>query len=126
MKSNSHFEWVSTIRAGFPVETLGSLSSQTGVTNTEIATLLGISVRKLTQRKRTGAFSCGESEKLLRVASAIAQAEDVFDDLENALDWLRSPVIVLGGATPFSLLDTEVGGEIVMNTLGRIAYGIPA
>lgn len=126
IRPSSPHDWLSLIRQGIPTLALDSLSTNTQVTNTELAQILGITTRKLAQRKRDGILSCQESERLLRVARTIARAEDVFDDLNNALAWMRSPIIVLRGATPFSLLDTEVGGELVMQTLGRIQYGIPA
>lgn len=40
------------------------------------------------------------------------------------LDWLKSPNAALGGATPLSLLDTDIGTESVMDTLGRIEHGV--
>lgn len=126
IQPSSPHDWLSLIRQGIPTLALDSLSTNTHVTNTELAQILGITTRKLAQRKHDGILSCQESERLLRVAQAIARAEDVFDDLNNALAWMRSPIIVLRGSTPFSLLDTEVGGEMVMQTLGRVQYGIPA
>lgn len=119
-------EWVSSIRQGFPIQTLDSLAANIQATPAELAPLLGVSVRTVAQRRRQGSLTPQQSERLLRLARVLARAEEVFDDLGNAYHWLKSPIIVLRGATPLSLLDSEVGGEVVMDTLGRIAYGIPA
>lgn len=118
--------WVSTIRRGFPAEALDSLGKNIQATTTELALLLGISVHMLAQRRRKGLLSQHESERLFRVARVLARAEEVWGDVETAFRWLNSPIIVLRGAMPLSLLDTEVGGELIMETLGRIEYGISA
>jgi putative toxin-antitoxin system antitoxin component (TIGR02293 family) len=54
----------------------------------------------------------------------IERAEEVFEDFDVAIDWLKSVNASLAGATPLSLLDTDIGAENVMDTLGRIAHGV--
>jgi len=46
------------------------------------------------------------------------------EDLDAALDWLKSPNAALAGTTPLSLLDTDIGAESVLDTLGRIEHGV--
>jgi uncharacterized protein (DUF2384 family) len=36
---------------------------------------------------------------------------------------MKRPNIVLGGAVPLDLIDTELGARQVENILGRIGYG---
>ena len=57
-------------------------------------------------------------------ARVVERAEEVFEDLDVALDWLKSPNAALCGATPMSLLDTDIGAESVLDTLGRIEHGV--
>ncbi|WP_220476902.1 antitoxin Xre/MbcA/ParS toxin-binding domain-containing protein [Massilia cavernae] len=45
-------------------------------------------------------------------------------DEEAAKTWLRQNNRSLGGEVPLSLLDTEVGYELVLDTLGRIEHGV--
>lgn len=99
------------MRQGFPSSVLGALESHTQLTDIELAQLLGITTRMLAPRKRKGTLSCQESERLFRAARVIARAEEVFDEIGNAVAWPRSPIIVLRESTPFSLLDTEIGGD---------------
>lgn len=120
----SLLEWVSSIRRGFPIQALDSLAMNIHATPAELAPFLGVSVRTVAQRRRLGSLTSQQSERLFRLARVLARAEEVFDDLSNAFHWLTSPLIVLRGETPASLLDTEVGGELVMDTLGRIEHGI--
>ena len=120
----SPLDWIYLIRKGFPSRALDSLGANIKATNVELAQMLGISVRALARRRRKGVLSPYESERLLHVAQVIARAEEVFDDLSDALVWLKSPNISLDGVTPISLLDTGIGAHYVMDTLGRIEHGI--
>ena len=75
-------------------------------------------------RKKEGVLNCEESGKLLRLARIIERAAEVFEDGPAALDWVKSPNASLGGVTPLSILDTDLGAESVMDTLGRIEHGV--
>ena len=78
----------------------------------------------MARRKREGVLSREESAKLLRLARVAARAAEVFDDLDLALAWLKMPVAALEDATPLSLVDTDIGTDSVMDTLGRIEHGV--
>lgn len=65
-----------------------------------------------------------ESERLFRVARVAARSGEIFGDLGGGVDWLKSPNSALDGNTPLSLLDTCVGADCVMDTLGRIEHGV--
>ena len=71
-----------------------------------------------------GALSSEESAEIVRLARVVARAAEVFEGLDPALDWLKSPNATLSGATPLSLLDTDIGAETVLDTLGRIEHGV--
>jgi putative toxin-antitoxin system antitoxin component (TIGR02293 family) len=58
-----------------------------------------------------------------RVHRLTALAEDFLGDPQIAQRWLNRPNHVLGGATPLSMVDTELGFRQVENVLGRIGYG---
>ena len=120
----SPVDWVAVLRRGLPAAAVDSLTSSVGVTQAALASTLGISERTLVRRKREGTLSSEESAKLVRVARVVARAEEVFEDFDAALDWLKSPNAAIGGVTPFSLLDTDIGAERVFDTLGRIEHGV--
>ena len=90
----------------------------------ELGNTLGIPERTLARRKKEGVLSTEESAKLLRLARTLRRASEVFEDVAAALDWLKSPNRALGGVTPLSLLDTELGAENVLDVLGRIEHGV--
>ena len=54
----------------------------------------------------------------------LARAEAVFEDPDAAMDWLKSANAALDGQTPLGLIDTDIGAENVMDTLGRIEHGV--
>lgn len=83
-----------------------------------------MTTRGLARRKREGALSPEESAKLVRFARVVERAETVFEDADSALNWLQSPNASLGGVTPLSLLDTDIGADSVLDTLGRIEHGV--
>lgn len=118
------FDWVSVIRRGISSAAVDSLSKTIRVTQSELAGALGIPERTLARRKKEGRLNSEESAKLVRLARVVERAEEVFEDLDAALDWLKAPNAALSGQTPLSLLDTDIGAESVMDTLGRIAHGV--
>ncbi|MHB1074892.1 type II RES/Xre toxin-antitoxin system antitoxin [Thiobacillus sp.] len=117
-------EWVSAIRRGIPSSAVDALTAFLLVSQTELSDALDIPVRTLVRRKGEGLLNSEESAKLVRVARMIQRAEEVFDDPDSARDWLKTSNTSLGGETPMSLLDTEIGAEAVMDTLGRIEHGV--
>ena len=60
----------------------------------------------------------------MRLARVVERAKEVFGDLDTALDWLKSPNAALSGAVPLTLMDTDIGAESVLDTLGRIEHGV--
>ena len=60
--------------------------------------------------------------KIERRKAAIAEAIDVFGDIDRAQEWLHRENRVLG-QTPFSLLYTRHGSKAVMKVLSSIKYG---
>lgn len=124
VRPRSALDWVAVIRRGISSAAVDSLTKSIRVTQSELATALGIPERTLARRKKEGMFNSEESAKLVRLARVVERAKNVFEDFEAALDWLKSPNAALSGATPLSLLDTDIGAETVLDTLGRIEHGV--
>lgn len=120
----SPLDWVYLLRKGFPAASLTAFSRRTGMADAELAQMLGISVRALASRRsKTVPLSSFESERLLRAAKVIARAEEVFGSVAKGVSWLRAGQLSFGAA-PLSLIDTQVGTELVLDSLGRIEHGI--
>jgi len=124
VKPQSSPDWVGMIRGGIPAATLEFIVSAARLSQSELAQALGIPKRTLARRKREGVLNSEESSKLLRLARVVSRASEVFDDPASAIDWLKSPNAALRGNAPLRLLDTDIGGESVLDTLGRIEHGV--
>jgi putative toxin-antitoxin system antitoxin component (TIGR02293 family) len=120
----SPLDWIGLIRDGIPAAAVESILSAVRLSQSELAQALGIPERTLARRRREGVLSSEESSKLLRLARAVSRASEVFDDSGPAVDWLKSPNAALRGNVPLSLLDTDIGAESVLDTLGRIEHGV--
>ena len=120
----SPLDWVSVIRRGIPSSAVDSLTKFTRLSQAELSAALGIPERTMARRKREGKLNSEESAKLVRLARVIERAEEVFEDFDAAIDWLKSTNTSLAGVTPLSLLDTDIGAESVTDTLGRIEHGV--
>lgn len=123
-KPQSSLDWIGMIREGIPAAAIESVLSAVRLSQAELAQALGIPERTLARRKRDGVLNSEESSKLLRLARVISRASEVFDDSIAAIDWLKSANAALGGNAPLSLLDTDIGAESVLDTLGRIEHGV--
>jgi len=117
-------DWVTVIRQGISSAAVDALAQTLRLSKSELAVALGIPERTLARRKRESTLNSEESAKLLRLARVVERAETIFESLEAAVGWLKSPSAALSGATPLSLLDTDVGAESVMDMLGRIEHGV--
>lgn len=123
-KPRTVLDWVSVIRQGISSAAVDALTKTLHVTQSELALALGIPERTLARRKKEGTLNSEESAKLVRLARVVERAEEVFDSLDTALNWLKSPNAALSGAVPLTLMDTDLGAESVLDTLGRIEHGV--
>lgn len=65
-----------------------------------------------------------DSDRLSRFVRILAETSDVLGSEEKASHWLHAPNQALGGKTPLSLIDTDVGARQVEEVLGRIEQGV--
>ena len=119
---------VPLIRQGFSTRVLvaimkvvGGLDALAEVTKLNKRTLQ----RRLEGDSRASArrrLTAEESERLARLARILAAAESVFGNEEKARAWLARENRALA-QVPMTLLDTDLGTQIVLDELGRIAHG---
>lgn len=120
----SSADWIDLVRKGIPASAIDSVIELVNVRQAELSRALDIPERTLVRRKKEGVLSREESGKLLRLARVIERAAEVFEEGQVALHWVKSPNASLAGATPLSMLDTDLGTESVMDALGRIEHGV--
>ena len=95
-----------------------------GVTRSEIDTLV-IPLRTLQHRRsRREKLTVEESDRVLRVARLLSQAESVYGSRERALAWLRRHHPRLHNRTPLEMSKTDTGSRIVEELLVQIDEGM--
>jgi putative toxin-antitoxin system antitoxin component (TIGR02293 family) len=118
-------ELIEAVRRGFPIQAIEHLIASGRMTLAEVD--FAILPRKtLSHRRKIGTLTTEQSDRLIRAARVIAEAEETFGSQEKAGKWLRRPTTALGGEKPIALLDTTEGAAQVEALLGRIAHGIAA
>lgn len=116
---------IRSVRAGVPIAAAEHTFHSLGLTLEEAARSVGLTVRTLQRRKASGQkLDPIESEKVLRLARVADAATDTLGTREAAGEWLRTANAALGGDTPLSLLDTDIGANAVLDVLARIEHGV--
>ena len=112
------------VRQGFPFRALETFAHTTRIPIALIAKVLGLAPRTLARRKDQRLFTSVESDRLYRLARIASMAMHVLGSQDKATHWLERPNRALGGESPLSLLDTDIGARQVEAELGRIDYGV--
>ena len=115
---------IAAVREGLPYDVFVKLQRVLDLPAASLAAHLGMPLRTLKRRQREGQFKPEESDALLRLARVVSCALDIFRDGPAARLWLQTPAVAFDGATPLSLLDTEVGAQEVLRLLGQLAHGV--
>ena len=120
-------EVISTMHSGTPASIIPGLASRLGVTQDSLFRLLRLRHSTMKARiSKNDLLSASEQDRLYRTEEVLARTLAVLEDEGSAKAWLVQHNRSLGGEAPLALLDTEAGYELVLDTLGRIEYGIVA
>jgi putative toxin-antitoxin system antitoxin component (TIGR02293 family) len=118
-------ELIAIMRKGSPARTLPKIAAKVGVSQDKLLDFLRLP--KSTLKGRISAdrkLSPAEQDRVYRVERVLARSLEVLENEGAAKTWLNQNNRSLGGEIPLALLDTEVGYELVLDTLGRIQYGV--
>ena len=124
MHAGSPLDIIEAIRKGLKRETVDYVARVLEVNASEMSRFLHVSPRTLHRYKPGEVLSPDTSDHLVQVYRVYMRALDVFNDDKKALRWLKYPSLALGNISPFELLDTSAGVEMVLDELGRIEHGI--
>jgi putative toxin-antitoxin system antitoxin component (TIGR02293 family) len=112
------------MQAGLSGALLRSLRERLGLTIADMARVLGAGERTVIRKEQHRMpLSATESDRAYRLARVADLATELIGDEDRAIRWLRTPSTYLGGETPLAMLDTEIGTDIVAESLYAIAYG---
>ena len=118
-------EWVELVRSGLPAASALAFKMALGLTNEQLASVLGVSPRTVARlNPRKSHLDPVSGDRLLRSARLFAIAAEVLEGEAAAARWLKSPQRALGGAIPIELAQTDVGSRAVEALLGRMEHGV--
>lgn len=113
------------MRRGTPASVILALASRLGMSQDGLFDILRLPRSTMKSRiSKDETLSTSEQDRMYRADRVWRRALEVLEDEDAARAWIRRGNRSLGGEAPLSLLDTEVGYELVLDTLGRIEYGI--
>jgi len=117
----SDMEMVNLIHNRLSLSVIDRLLAQ-GVTRQEMS--LVAPARTLAHRRANAEpLTIEESDRAVRLARVVAQADVVFGNQEKAMSWLRQPRQRFEGRTPIEMLATDVGSRLVEEALVQIDEG---
>ena len=101
-----------------------SLRTKLDLTLADLAHLLGASERSVMRKEQSHAsLSLADADRAYRLARVADLAVDLLGDTDRAKRWLKTSHRYLGDETPMAMLETEIGTDLVIESLHAIAYG---
>jgi len=89
-----------------------------------IASLIGTSTRTINRRlAKNDRLTPSEADRMFRLARVVDLAAEMIGDSTRALRWLHTASRYLGDRTPLEMLGTEIGTQLVEESLYAIAFG---
>jgi putative toxin-antitoxin system antitoxin component (TIGR02293 family) len=113
------------MRQGTPSSVIPDLALCFGMSQDRLFEVLRLPRSTMKARISKNALLSGsEQDRIYRAERVWNRALEVLEDETAARAWISRNNRSMGGNAPLSLLDTEVGYELVLDTLGRIEYGV--
>ena len=125
VKADTISDLAQAVERGLPKEALRRTARRVFVERGAAAKFLVSVVPEATFKRRVR-LTTEESERTERLARVIASAEYVWDDREEAREWLNTPHPELENRSPLASAMTELGARRVESLLDGIFYGLPA
>ena len=116
-------EVLEAVRHGLAANELNEILTY-GLSLGEVASALGVSTRTLLRKREDKRpFDTAASDRLVRLASVLRDADRYIGNHDKALAWLRDPNWGLGNRVPLDMLAADAGVNLVRRSLVTIAYG---
>jgi len=123
-KLESKMDLIELGRTGVTKDAVSHLANYLSFSWKQIANLLPVTERTLQRYGLNQHFNPTVSEQVLHIAEVLAKGAEVFKEKKKFLLWLNTPHKVLSSMTPFTMLGSRYGTELVLEELGRIEFGV--
>ncbi len=120
----SDFDILELTRRGIPKKAMLSLVNKISITLQEFSNIMHISERTFQRYEENSLVKTEYAEKAVELAILYARGEEVFGSLDKFKRWMKTPSHVFKDQTPFNLLDSSIGFDLVLKEIGRIEHGI--
>jgi putative toxin-antitoxin system antitoxin component (TIGR02293 family) len=116
---------VTTSVGGISANTFFDLVIITGIDKNQLAeNIFEISLKTINRYKQENKkLNPRNSELILKLLALYNKGIEVFGKLESFNNWLMKPAFGIGNKTPFSLMNTSTGIDLIFEELIRIEYG---
>jgi putative toxin-antitoxin system antitoxin component (TIGR02293 family) len=114
----------SSVLSGLPKGALRRTLERVYLTAGDVRRAMYRVVPEATFKRRT-LLSRAEGERTERLARVIAAAEYVWDNVDDAREWLTKAHPMLSGRTPLQTAESEVGARRVEHLLDSMFYSLP-
>jgi putative toxin-antitoxin system antitoxin component (TIGR02293 family) len=108
------------VSAGLPKRSLERLSARLHLDRRIASAYKFKVVPAATWKRRSKRLSVDESERTERLARVLAHAEYVWDDRDQAREWMSKPHRELHNSTPLEAARTELGARRVEDLLDKL------
>jgi len=123
-KLESKMDLVELGSIGITKNAVSHLANYLSLSWKQIADLLPVTDRTLNRYTSNQHFNSAVSEQVIHIAEVLAKGTEVFQEKRKLLLWLNTSHKVFSGKTPFALLNSRFGTELVLEELGRIEFGV--
>lgn len=114
------------IRGGYPVAIAEELQGILGLSDADMADVIGRSRRTYTRyRNQSKQLGLPESERVFRYVRLLRRGAEIFGSEEKAAWWMTESNAALNGRTPFDVALTAPGAVLVDDLLAALDHGFP-
>ena len=99
---------------GITKNAVSNLAKYLSLSSKQVADLLPVTERTLQRYSPRQHFNQAVSEQVIHIAEVLAKGTEIFKEKSKLLLWLNTPHKVFSGNTPFSLLGSRFGSELVL------------
>jgi putative toxin-antitoxin system antitoxin component (TIGR02293 family) len=120
----SRMDLVELGNRGLTMDAISHLARHLSLSLKDMAALLPVTERSLQRYTSKHHLNPTVSEQVLQIAEVVARGTEVFGGKERFLAWANQPSTALSDKTPFELLGSRFGTDLVLDELGRIEHGV--
>lgn len=111
------------LERGLPYKQIARLIEYLAMTVADIAKTASVSASTVSRWAADTSIGAPGSNQFFRIDEVIRKGVEVFGGLDELKVWLKSPNQALGNQTPTKLLVSQIGLELVDETLDALHYG---